>query len=233
MVTTQQTFWEQINSARWGQYLRAVEERGLREGSQLASTAVPNLREALDIGCEGGVWTGWLLNDGWQVTGTDIDPAALDVYRSRFPVHAVQADPDDHTLPCPDSSLSLVVCIQVHGVPTSPWFTSECTRMLAPGGVLVCMTWNTRSGRGLLTAALGRLRGRKSNRFYQTNYRAFRKSLIVAGFTVVSERGYSWFPLRRESNSRLVPLVAAAERRLGLSRWVSASPWVLVVAQRS
>jgi hypothetical protein len=48
----------------------------------------------------------------------------------------------------------------------------------------------------------------------------------------VKEQGYCWFPIRRTSNSRMVPLVTELESALGLRHLPSFSPWVAFIARK-
>ena len=68
--------------------------------------------------------------------------------------------------------------------------------------------------------------------FYAHAYASRRVALREAGFEIVSERGYCWFPFSRASNSRLIPLLTRLERWLLLDRLPLLSPWVVFVARK-
>jgi hypothetical protein len=53
----------------------------------------------------------------------------------------------------------------------------------------------------------------------------------VSGFHITAERGLTWFPFTRRSNSRLIPAADLVERVLGLSNLPTLSPLVIVTAR--
>lgn len=224
------TYWEQVAAhSRWGSYLTAAEERAVRRATRTAEGP----RRALDIGCDGGRWAQLLAGLGWDIICTDVDPARVALCAQRLPhARVVQVDPSDRSLPCPDRSMSLVLCIEVVDVAASDWFANEAARVLSPGGKLVAVTWNRRSARGFAAAAIHGLRHGASHRFYRQSYGPWRRQLERAGFDVQHEQGMCWFPFGRGSNSPMVTLAVALESFLRLGRLPSLSPWVLVTARR-
>lgn len=217
-------FWEDVARTRWGRYITASEATAVRA----AAAAVGRPGHALDVGCGGGRWTRLLLDEGWSVTATDVDPAAIAICAARNPeADCRTVGAGEARFPTADETVDLLVCIEVVGVTSARWFAAEGARVLAPQGRLVTVVWNRCSLRGGWAAAWSRLRGER-HPYYTASYRQWRRRLRRAGLEVESARGLCWFPFGRASHSRLVPAAAALERMLGLARLPSLSPWVLV-----
>jgi SAM-dependent methyltransferase len=220
-------YWDWLNTRRWGRYITAEEKAAIDR----AAESVPSPRCALDVGAGSGRFTRHLLDRGWSVTSVDVHPDAVDRCRARNPeAEVLQVDEDTDRLPAPAGSVSLVICIEVRAVVHSDWFLPEVRRVLVPGGRLVTVTWNRTSARGMFATAMSRRRDGIPHPHYQVPYRKWRRRLVSAGLQVEAEQGLCWFPFSRASDSRLVPVGAAVERRLGLSGLPSLSPWVLVTA---
>ena len=196
---------------------------------------------ALEVGCEGGRWSMLLADAGRPVVCVDVDADALAVCASRIPqATCIRAEPGDRTLPGENGSVALVLVYEVRDVIEADWFPGEAARVLGPGCVLVCSSWNPASLRGLAYRSLAALTGglerdgvkRFQNYYRGPSYHAFRRALRRAGLEVAYEEGICWAPFSRGSDSALVPLATAAERRLGLRRLPQLSPWVLTVARK-
>jgi hypothetical protein len=71
-----------------------------------------------------------------------------------------------------------------------------------------------------------------TNHFYRHAYAKRRFALRDAGFDILLERGYCWFPFSRASNSPFIPFFARLERWLLLDRLPLLSPWVVFVARK-
>ena len=230
MITTPP--WERIiTQTQYGRYASHVEETLIKQA--LALLPVPTT--ALDIGCEGGRWTVVLAERGWQVIATDVSQDSLALCQRRVPsAQCVLAGPDEPTLPCADASARLILCIEVGPVVHSEWFPAEVTRVIQPGGLLVAVCWNRSSWRGWLYHRAKRIRaaGSTSAYGYPLPYPAFRTRLRGMGWTFLAERGYSWLPFRRTSNSRLIPTAAWMERGLGLQRLARISPMIVFLARK-
>jgi SAM-dependent methyltransferase len=187
---------------------------------------------ALEVGCEGGRWSRLLSDMGWTLTCTDINADVLAVCRQRLPnANCIHVSPSATTLPCATGSVSLVLCLEVFEVMESSWFAMEASRVLSPNGVLVGVTLNRSSLRGMFVRAKRYLTGRSA--LYKISYAECRRRMESAGFVVASERGYCWFPFGRSSNSRLVPFFIGVERRFGLGRFTAFSPWVVFIARKN
>lgn len=223
--------WERITTqTRYGRYASYVEETLIKRALELLP--VPTV--ALDIGCEGGRWTARLAEHGWQVIATEIRQDNLALCQQRVPsAQCVLVTPDQQTLPCADSSVRLILCIETPVV-HSEWFPSEVTRIMQPGGLMVAVCWNRSSWRGWLYHHATRLRASGSSTAYgfPLAYPAFRARLRSMGWTFLSERGYSWLPFRRTSNNRLVPGAAWIEQGLGLHRLARLSPMIVFLARK-
>jgi SAM-dependent methyltransferase len=214
-------------------YLTAAESAALDRARVLAGQP----GRALEVGCEGGRWSRQLSGVGWSVVCTDVDDQALDVCRARIPdAETVLMDPDDEVLPCADASVRLLVAFEVDPVTRRTSFPAEASRVLEPGGVLVCTYYNSHSARGLAYRALLHLGGdRKRNGagyYGGPSYRSFRRRLRSHRLLLTDEVGLGWAPFRRRSDSRLIPLAVGAEKLLRLRSLPTLSPFVVLVARR-
>jgi SAM-dependent methyltransferase len=225
------TYWERIATTKWGQYTSQVEEQAILQAHRLA----PEVRTVLEVGCEGGRWSRMLSDLGWDVVCTDIDTSALDICQERIPsANCILVDPTDSTLPCETESLGLILCVEVYPVLESQWFLPEAHRTLARGGLIVGVALNKRSLRGLAIKArdLRRPPDVHGYRHYQISYSSWKKEAQEQGFEMLHERGFCWFPFRRDSNSSLVPAFTRLERALRLPRLPALSPWIVFIAQK-
>ena len=222
------TEWELVATTRWGRYTTEVVESAVRAAADIALTR----GAALEVGCEGGRWSRLLSDMGWTLTCTDINADALAVCRQRLPTATcIHVSPSATTLPCAAESVSLLLCLEVFEVMESSWFAKEANRVLSADGVLVGVTLNRMSLRGMFVRAKRHLTGRPA--LYKISYAECRRRMESAGFIVAFEQGYCWFPFGRSSNSRLAPFFIGVERRFGLGRFTAFSPWVVFIARKN
>ena len=220
--------WEQVATTRWGAYVSGVEKRAILYGHQLAGEP----RTALEVGCDGGRWSKMLADLGWRMICVDINSQALAICQQRIPTATcILARPEDRTLPCEEKSLGLLLCIEVLPISHAEWFFREAVRTLEDDGVLVIMTWNSWSLRGLFSYVRERLVGGFS--FYETAYTTWKKRVAESGLRITYEEGFCWFPFHRASDSKFVPYAASAEKHMGLRRLTTMSPWVVVVLKKT
>lgn len=227
------TYWERAATTRWGRYLTDAERRNLLAAMALVTR---DGAQAMEVGCEGGRWSRYLLDRGWSVTGTDIDPNVLETCQERLPaMSTVLVSVDDERIPAETGSLDFLLVYEVQTVMQAGWFPAEAARVLKPGGVLAFTMHNPMSARGLVYLILNRtgLRRRSGHYYEGPSYRALRHAFRCQGLEPVREEGVAWFPFQRESNSALIPTVAKIEKVTGLRRLVSVSPWVIGTARRS
>jgi len=219
--------WERVALTSWGRYIAQAEERAILQVA--GSSHRPGL--VLDTGCGEGRWTALLRKHGWEAICVDTDPVALAKCQERNPGVACMLVPRSGCrLPAADASVSLLLCIEVPGVLESAWFQEEARRVLKPGGSLLGIFHNRSSVRGCFRAAADFAHG--SVGFYRLGFREWRRRIRRAGLCVVRAEGLCWFPFRRLSNSRWVPVFARLEARLGLRALATFSPWVLFVAEK-
>ena len=230
-----QTYTDQLERTRWGQYLTQVEDDVLTSALDLLGEP----GNALEMGCSSGRWSSRLVERGWKVTCVDIEESALQICQQRIPgASCILASPNDRTIPSPDRAFKLILCIEVEAVLHSEWFLDEAHRVLVDGGCVISTMTNRSSVRALPHQVLEGLRA-NSQRFrpgppsYKTSYRAWRQTLSRKGFTTVGAQGCCWFPFQRNSNSVLVRLVTQFEKALGLRRLTGFSPWIVSAAQKT
>jgi len=221
------TYWENIGRSKWGSYINKIEKNAILKAVDLAS--VPST--ALEVGCEGGRWSKMLIDRGWKVVCTDIDPKALDICQKRIPTaKCILVNSKDSTLPCGTSSQALLLCIEVIGAIRKDWFIMEAWRVLSPGGYFVGVFENRYSVRGFFRHLVSELKGQFD--YYKVAYPIWRNQLCREGFKMIYEEGICWFPFSRASNSFLVPIFTQLEDLLGLRHLPSVSPWVVFLAQK-
>jgi SAM-dependent methyltransferase len=235
MVTAAEaTFWERAAETRWGRYLSGEELAMLEQGARAAGKP----GRALEVGAEGGRWSSWLIQRGWDVTCTDVDAATLATCARRLPeAECILVDASAESLPCESGSIALLLVYEVASVTQSDWFPFEAARVLQPDGVLVCSHHNSRSARafgGRLLDLLSSRRRQHSDHAYRGGtYARFRDRLRDRGIVPEHAIGLGWSPFTRQSNSPLIPVATSLEALLGLRRLPSLSPFVLVRARRS
>jgi hypothetical protein len=163
---------------------------------------------------------------------TDVNPDSLRRCRERnSSIRCVLVGETDQVLPVDSQSIDLLACIEVQPVIHRPWFPVEAKRVLKPHGILVGSFANLLSWRGVAAQLKSFLI--RSPRYYHSSYASFRSSLQQHGLSVTHETGCCWAPFHRKSDSRLIPLATGFERRLGLNRLTSLSPWIVFAATRS
>lgn len=219
--------WERIAQTRWGGYMSEIEMASILRAHRMFETP----GRAFEVGCEGGRWSHMLSDLGWKMTCTDINPKVLEICRRRIPqaeIHLVQAD--DKVLPCESGTIDLLLCIEGDVVMPQDWILPESIRVLGPGGLMVSVIWNKHSWRGFLGHTLGTVPNTAQYRF---SYPQWRRRFQDAGFELVYQEGFCWFPFRRSSNSNLVPFFTEVERLSGLRKLLFFSPWISLIARKT
>jgi SAM-dependent methyltransferase len=120
----------------------------------------PNLR-VLDLGCGPGANTWFLCRDGYQVSGIDGSPSAIEICKTRLKTENLQADLriGDITKPLPwgDGTFDAVVdCVSLYANPIDEIrkAITQVRRVLKPNGLFIWMAFSERTwgfGSGQLT----------------------------------------------------------------------------------
>ncbi len=98
----------------------------------------------LDVGCGNGRFLAQMRELGWEVTGVEPDPIAVQVARERFGLEVFQGTLEEAGFP--DNSFDAITMNHViEHVPDPIGLLTECRRLLKPGGKLVVVTPNIRS----------------------------------------------------------------------------------------
>lgn len=96
---------------------------------------------ALDLGCGEGADAIWLAQQGWQVTGVDISPVALERAAQHAADSGVSVSWEQHELgkTFPDGTFDLVSAQFLHSLATLPreQILRAAAAAVAPGGVLL------------------------------------------------------------------------------------------------
>ncbi|MGI9162338.1 MAG: class I SAM-dependent methyltransferase [Mycobacterium sp.] len=99
-------------------------------------------QDVLEAGCGEGYGADLLASAGARVLAVDYDAATVAHVRNRYPTVEVTTA-NLAALPCPDSSVDVVVNFQViEHLWDQPQFITECLRVLRPGGQLLISTPN-------------------------------------------------------------------------------------------
>jgi hypothetical protein len=142
-----------------------------------------------------------------------------------------------NSLPFTAASARLVLVFEVPPLTQAPWFAQEVSRVLSPGGALVCTFHNPLSWRGGVVRLHGSLRSARRARtwgpYEGPTFARFRTGLRANRLVVRYERGAAWAPLRSSSDSLLVGAFARLEQLAGLAHVPALSPTVVVVALKS
>lgn len=121
------------------------------------------IRDALELGCSIGVVSAFLSESyGMNVTGTDYDPAQVELAKQRY----VETDrlrfqtADAANLTFENGSFDLVVSQNVfHHIPNWPEAVREVARVLRPDGILIWHDLSLRSSLKPLFRVLSRFMG--------------------------------------------------------------------------
>jgi 2-polyprenyl-3-methyl-5-hydroxy-6-metoxy-1,4-benzoquinol methylase len=197
---------------------------------------------AMDVGSEGGRVSRMLAAAGWSLTCIDINADTLAVCQSRLPAaKCILVSENATTLPAADHSMNMIVCLEVWPVMDADWFLPEAFRILKPNGLLVGAVMNRTSLRGVFVRARERRTVQPGDtvpyphwyNHYRHSYATWKRDWLErTGFRVRYERGYCWFPVRRQGDSRLVPVLTSIEKALLLPHIPSLSPYIVFIAEK-
>jgi 2-polyprenyl-3-methyl-5-hydroxy-6-metoxy-1,4-benzoquinol methylase len=105
----------------------------------------------LDIGCGRGLFLDLMRKAGWSVMGTEVSPAAAGAVREARGIPVVSGDPQGWGLR--DGTMDVITLSHVLEHLLRPaQMIEECSRLLKPGGLLLCAVPNMAS----LQARVGR-----------------------------------------------------------------------------
>jgi len=179
----------------------------------------------MDVGAEAGRFSMLAADTNATVIGIDIDSYGLKRLKLKTKhVNIIQADA--RKIPLKDETFDAIFMIEVLDyIPEVDEALSECHRTLKSNAPLILSFGNKSS----LKSKLRELHGKS----YRHSYGMVMRCLSKTGFAVRRKIGYSWLPLGRTSESRLVPFLAVIEKLFALRRIPSLSPWVIVHAVKS
>jgi ubiquinone/menaquinone biosynthesis C-methylase UbiE len=219
-------YWDVVRDVSMDRHLLQREHAFVR---LFLGASMPPLR-VLEVGCGSGRITLLLHDMGLNVVGLDVHPVPLAAFqRQSNAVSLVQANA--LRLPFVDTSYDCVVGIQVLDYMALQPFLQECNRVLCNAGLLIFQALNRWSYKSMLKRLVGRRAERRISRSSLCS-REVLHATVGHGFELQAVSGYNWGPFRRESNSPLVWLAALIEQKLGLDRYCSISPWILVAARK-
>jgi len=215
----EETHWEKAAKTRMGKYLTRMETDFI-----FNSIAPSQMQTVMDVGAEAGRFSLMTTDTDAFTIGIDIDSYGLKRLKLKTK-HANVIQADAREIPLKDEVFDAVFMIEVLDyIPEVEEALRECHRTLKSNASLVLSFGN----RSSLKSNLRKLRGKS----YRHSYGKVMRFLSKTGFKVKRKMGYSWLPLGRTSESRLIPFLAAIEKLFALRRIPSLSPWVIVHAEK-
>ena len=215
-----ETHWEKAAKTRMGKYLTRMETDFI-----FNSIGPSPIHAIMDVGAEAGRFSLMTKGTGAMTIGIDIDSYGLKRLKHKNKdASVIQADA--RKIPLKDKVFDAVFMIEVLDyIPEAEEALRECKRTLKSNASLVLSFGN----RSSLKSHLRKLRGKS----YRHSYSKVMRFLSKTGFAVKRKMGYSWLPLGRTSENRLIPFLAVIEKLFALRRIPSFSPWVIVHAEKS
>ena len=191
-----ETHWEMAAKTRMGKYLTNLETDFISKSVDLNRDNIT----VMDVGAESGRFS--LLATSSKATVVSIDVNSYALKRLKLKnrqVSIIQADA--RHLPLKDEVFDVVFMIEVLDyIPELDQTMIECKRTLKPNTSCVLSFGNKSS----LKARLKAMQGKS----YRHSYKEAMQCLSKTGLIVKKKTGYSWLPLGRTSQSRLVPILA-------------------------
>lgn len=203
-----------------GKYLTQVETTFI-----FNSLNPSHIHDIMDVGAETGRFSSLELDPNTRTMSIDVDSYGLKRLKLKAKhLNVIQADA--RKIPLKNEVFDAIVMIEVLDyISDVKAALTECHRTLKPNASLVISFGNKSS----LKASLRRMLGKS----YRHSYGVVMRVLSQTGFTVKQKMGYSWLPLGRTSENRLIPFLAIIEKLFALRRIPSLSPWVIVYAEKT
>jgi 2-polyprenyl-3-methyl-5-hydroxy-6-metoxy-1,4-benzoquinol methylase len=226
-LATEPGYWDQISTTRTGLYVNTIEAEFLKEALTRRPPGV-----SADVGAGSGRLHPTIVPLSRAVIATEINKDGLGAMSPAPKVAPLLVGASQTSLPLRSHTIDSIICLEVPAVSEEAWFRSECSRILAPQGVVIVSVYNSISYKGLIARLLRRVRSSRgiswSSLYYRHTVSWHLRAWADAGYRVRSSRGFYWLPFPRGSNSAGVRVAAVLERMLGLRWLVGWSPWVLL-----
>jgi len=212
-----------------GRYLNRFE-------SNILGDALSTIREGevvIDVAAGSGRLAIPIRDKGLTTIAVDLDRQPLQLLSEARPdIPCYQASAT--AIPLASTQASALVAIQMFEYLDRPClFLQEARRVLKDDGFMVISVGNRRSIKGMLYGRYLRLKGRKRElHYYERSFSEICRLFERCGFNVEVAYGYNWNVLPRDSDSRLISVFAWLEKRLGLTRLTSLSPWVICILRK-
>lgn len=225
---TEDYYWDQYNATTGGLYLD-YQERSIID--TFLDCYTPIL--CLDIACGSGRFSLPIMDRGVCVVAGDRDPVPIRKLNNKLLKLSNQkksifiSQIDAEHLPFRDKIFDCILSLQTVGYLDLQCFLSECNRILQNRGWLLFNEANNHSYKAAIHRNIG-----SSSQFYRHNYAEVCSILINNGFQVKEAVGMNWLPIKRDSDSRWIPLASKMEEKLRLSAIPSISPWVFYIVQK-
>jgi SAM-dependent methyltransferase len=155
----------------------------------------------------------------------DIDEEALNVLSTRNSnIKTLQGDFIELEI---TEIFSFILCIEALGYfDDLDKFFAKIHTLLSDNGRFVFMYNNPGSWRFILRKIRHIRKG--PHPYKEVPLNELKSILLRHSFEIVDMKGMNWMPLPLSSNSRFVYLFEFFEKWLGLSKWYSQSPWLLI-----
>ena len=190
----------------------------------IASNCRPREDKILDIAGGSGRIAIPMLNYSRNITVNDINENALRILKERN--LGIQTVAGDFTKVEFKDKYSLILCIEgpdyFHN-----WndFFNTISTLLADNGKFIFTYTNPSSWR----YRLRKLKNwRKSDPYHVVKFKELKKLLNSFNLEIENVNGFNWTLLPVSSNSPLVHFFSTVEKGLGLNKWFSQSPWLMV-----
>ena len=170
-----------------------------------------------------------LLKYSNSITVTDINTKAMQILEERdLGIKTIEGDFSKTEF---KDHYSLILCIEGPDY-FQDWdeLFGKISNLLEDRGKCIFTYTNPKSWRYRLRKVKN---VNKENPYKVIELEELKKLLLRKGFEVKEIKGFNWMPFSVSSNNPLVGLFATLERKLGLYKWYSQSPWMLIYIKKS
>jgi 2-polyprenyl-3-methyl-5-hydroxy-6-metoxy-1,4-benzoquinol methylase len=184
----------------------------------------------LDIAGGAGRFAVPLMDYSKNITVLDINEKAIQILKERKKeINTICGDFLSTEIP---GKYSLILCIEAMPY-FEDWkgFFNKINSLMDTNGRYIFSYTNPDSWRFFLRK-LKHLKGGYSKKYTEMNFENLNKLLRMCGLEIENMEGMNWIPLGVTSNSPLVTFFENVEKIVGLKKWHSQSPWLLISVKK-